>query len=155
MAELNAPVNKLSYSVMPWKAVNPGFAHGLVEDAMDDLLPLLSTRVPLVFGLNGIEAGQYDKSRYHLVLNPRTAIYDTNGGGFWYVEIFIAASIIDREQNSRKVWAGEVKILNSTKTAICDKSVDEFPKLLLAQLSDDKVVKLESGEIKVPSEGKQ
>jgi hypothetical protein len=62
----------------------------------------------------------------------------------------MAASIIDRTQRSKKIWEGEVTIVNSSTAVLNEKAVDEFVKHLLAQLAEDKVMKFESDGIKLP-----
>jgi hypothetical protein len=150
LEELNSPIQKLSYVIYLDKYSNLIAGHEVVDKSANELLTLLMKRTPVVLSLNGIKTTPPKNSQYELRVFPRSANYHSSDNEHWDVEFFMAASIIDRTQRSKKIWEGEVTIVNSSTAVLNEKAVDEFVTHLLAQLAEDKVMKFESGGIKLP-----
>lgn len=153
LEELQTPIKKLSYVVVPAKVDATADRAERFHDALHDLLILLPQRMPLVFSLNGIETGRNSDTQFELVIRPKSATYYRYTGK-WFIVNFFSAYIIDKSESSKRVWEGELNFLNSEMTPINAQSIDNFAKEILQQLESDGMVKLEAREIKVPASEK-
>ena len=153
--ELQAPIKKLNYVVLPGKFEISGpdaerYSPERMNANLHDLLPWISQRIPLVFSLNGIETGEINNVQYELIIKPDSATHYLRGSSS-FIETFFSACIIDKSSASKKIWEGNVTFLNGPITQINEKTIDDFVKDILMQLAADGVVKLGSDEIKVPA----
>lgn len=152
LAAIDSPIRQLSYASLLGEfkrqtgnplILNPG------EVIVKQLAPLLPERTSMVFALNGIRPARHGDARYELVLRPSSIL--CSGIDF---HLTINTYIIDTYKNSAKIWDGEVRLWGRCSLAPAlsfkENDVDELARDVLAQLANDGMVKLESGEIKLP-----
>ena len=149
LAELDSPVKKLSYAFNTGQSSNSGIGSLSINETITDLTKQLSTRMPLLFSLNGIETATPDVSQYHLVVFPFHATYVQYGG---HVGIDMRATLIDKKQLGRKIWEGNIHFHRPGLSSVDEKAADTFAQSVLAKLVSDDIVRLESSEIKMPQE---
>ena len=123
-----------------------------INDTLNELSTLLQKRLPAVFALNGIEVTTDNAaSQYELFIAPFHATYSSYAGG--KVNLDMRAQLYDKAQGSKLIWWGDIHFFDpNPHMGTLEKASDKFAKSVLEQLASDGVIRLESGEVKMPEE---
>ncbi len=123
-----------------------------INDSLNELSTALQKRLPAVFALNGIEVTTGNAaSQYELFIAPIHATFSSYGGS--KINLDMRAQLYDRAQGSKLIWWGDIHFFDpNPHMGTMEKAADRFAKSVLEQLVTDGIVRLESGEIRMPEE---
>lgn len=146
LAEIDTPITKIKLTVLSGQVAKFSYQQLSMNQTINDLMPLIPKRLPLVFSANGLQVSE-SGATHELVLAPSSVKYHSYGGN---VELNINAYIFDRSGKNNKVWEAKLRFWRPGFSIVDEKVADEFSKDLLSQLVTDGVVRLESNELRLP-----